>query len=239
MTPAGRFATTRWTMVNAAGHHSDPRAEVALAELCQIYWPPLYAYLRRQGHSVEQAQDLTQGFFANFLERQSLRAADSTRGRFRSFLLTALKRYVINEYKREGANRRGGQHVHFALDFESAEHTYSLERSTQDTPERVFDRKWASITLDRALERLHKECSQAGKSAQAAALMPYLTDVGELPSYQNIGAELGLTESAVKVAVHRLRQRLGAILRLEVADTVTERGDVEDEVRELLLAVSS
>ena len=209
-------------MVNAAGHRSGPHAAEALAELCQIYWPPLYGYLRGRGHAPEEAQDLTQGFFVRLLERQDIRTADQARGRFRGFLLTALKRYVINEHERATAARRGGRHVRLALDFEDAERTYALERRNEDTPERVFDRKWATITLDRALQRLREECHQAGKSAEADALLPYLTDTSELPTYRAIACELELTEGAVKVAVHRLRQRFGAILRLEVGETVPE-----------------
>ena len=132
-------------MVNAAGHRSDPQAAAALGELCQIYWPPLYSYLRGRGHATEEAQDLTQGFFARLLERQDIRAADPSRGRFRGFLLTALKRYVINEHERGASMRRGGRQVHLALDFEDAERVYALERRNEDTPERVFDRKWAAI----------------------------------------------------------------------------------------------
>jgi RNA polymerase sigma-70 factor (ECF subfamily) len=225
-------------MVNAAGHQSDPHAAGALAELCQIYWPPLYSYLRGRGHHVEEAQDLTQGFFARLLERDDIGAADPARGRFRAFLLTALKRYVINEQERATAARRGGRLAHLTLDFEDAERTYALERRNQDTPERVFDRKWAAITLDRALRRLREECYLAGKSAEADALLPYLTDIGELPTYRAVAAELELTEGAVKVAVHRLRQRFGAILRLEVEETVLKPDEVEDEMRELIRAVS-
>jgi RNA polymerase sigma factor (sigma-70 family) len=238
VTSERRFATTRWTMVNAAAHRSDPGADGALAELCQIYWPPLYNYLRGRGHEAEEAKDLTQGFFARLLERQDIRAADPTRGRFRGFLLIALKRYVINERERAASVRRGGRHTRLTLDFEDAERMYALERRNEDTPERVFDRKWAAITLDRALQRLREECCQAGKSAEANALLPYLTDTGELPPYRAVAASLELTEGAVKVAVHRLRQRFGAILRLEVGETVLERDEVEDEMRELIRAVS-
>jgi RNA polymerase sigma factor (sigma-70 family) len=239
VTPGGGFATTRWTMVNAAGHRSDPHASEALAELCQIYWPPLYGYLRGRGHAPEEAQDLTQGFFARLLERQDIRAAEQARGRFRGFLLTALKRYVINEHERATAARRGGRHVRLALDFDDAERTYALERRNEDTPERVFDRKWAAITLDRALQRLREECYQAGKGAEANALLPYLTDSSELPTYRVVAGELALTEGAVKVAVHRLRQRFGAILRLEVGETVLKPDEVADEMRELIRAVST
>ena len=238
MTPDRRFATTRWTMVNAAGHRSHPRAAEALAELCQIYWPPLYRYLRGRGHDAAEAQDLTQGFFVRFLERETVRVADPARGRFRAFLLTALKRYVINEHERAASVGRGGRHVHLALDFEDAERTYMLERRNEETPERVFDRKWAAITLDRTLQRLREECERAGKTAESNALLPYLTETGNLPAYKDVAAELGLTEGAVKVAVHRLRQQFGAILRLEVGETVAEPEDVEDEMRELIRAVS-
>lgn len=232
------FATTRWTIVNAAGHRSDPRAGEALGELCRIYWPPLYRYLRGRGHNPDQAQDLTQGFFVRLLERGSIQAADPNRGRFRAFLLTALKRYVINEHERAVALRRGGQHVHLTLDFDDAERTYLLERRSEDTPERVFDRKWAAITLDRTLVRLREECARDGRSAEANALLPYLTDSGDLPAYKAVADELGVTEGAVKVAVHRLRQRFGAILRLEVGQTVLEPDDVDEEMRELIRAVS-
>jgi len=235
----GRFATTRWSIVTAAGHASDSGAAHALEELCQVYWPPLYGYLRGRGHGAEEAQDLTQGFFARMLETGGISAADPARGRFRSFLLTALKRYVINEHARGAAARRGGGQLHFPLDFERAEHAYALERRDDDSPERVYDRKWAAIVLDRALQRLRDEYHEAGKGELAQALLPYLTDTGDLPAYRAIAAELRVSEGAVKVAVHRLRQRYGAILRLEIGETVTAPGEVEAEMRELLRAVST
>ena len=235
----GRFATTKWSMVNAAGHPSDPQTAEALADLCRIYWPPLYSYLRGQGHGPDDAQDLTQGFFARLLERHDLRRADPARGRFRAFLLTALKRYVINEHERAASVRRGGHHVRFLGDFEEAERTYALERRTDDTPEQVFDRKWAAIALERALQRLREECHQAGKGTVADVLLPYLTDTSDLPAYRAAAARLELTEGAVKVAVHRLRQRFGAILRLEISETVLQPDDVDDEMRELLRAIST
>lgn len=235
----GRFASTRWTMVLAAGHGSNAHGAVALAELCQIYWPPLYSYLRGHGHAADEAQDLTQGFFARLLERQDVRTADPARGRFRSFLLTALKRYVINEHERVIAEKRGGRQARLSLDFEEAERVYALEPRSDDTPERIFDRKWASITLNRALRRLQAECDRTGKHALAEILLPYLTDNGDLPPYRVVAAELGLTEGAVKVAVHRLRQRFGAILRLEIAETVVASTDIDAEMRELIRAVSA
>lgn len=235
----GAFATTRWTVVNAAGGAGDGRASAALAELCEIYWPPLYGYLRGRGYRAEEAQDLTQGFFARLLETQAIRSADPARGRFRAFLLTALKRYVINEYERAATARRGGRQVHFQLDFAEAERMFAAERRHQETPDRLFDRKWAAIVLERALVRLRDEYAASGKADVARALLPYLTDSTDLQPYRAVAADLGLSEGAVKVAVHRLRQRYGAILRAEVADTVNGEQEVDDELRDLLRAVST
>jgi len=234
-----RFATTRWTIVNAAARPADERASAALTQLCEIYWPPLYGYLRGRGYSAEQAQDLTQGFFLRVLETQAIRAADPARGRFRAFLLTALKRYVINEHERDTAAVRGGRHVHFSLDFAEAERTYTADRRDDESPDRLFDRKWARIVLERAPQLLRDECDASGKTDIATVLLPYLTDSTGLASYRAVAENLGLTEGAVKVAVHRLRQRYGAILRAEVAETVAGEQEVEAEMRELLRAVSA
>jgi RNA polymerase sigma factor (sigma-70 family) len=235
----GRFVTTRWTLVAAAAaDSSDPQRQEALGDLCQAYWPPLYAFLRRRGHSPEDAQDLTQGFFARVLERRDFRAADPARGRFRSFLLSALQHYAINEHERASTAKRGGRVQRLSLDFEEVERTYVLEARHDDSPDRVFNRKWAAISLDRALVRLRDECHTLGKGALADALLPYLTDTGQLPAYRTVAEQLGLTEGATKVAVHRLRQRFGAILRLEIAETVLAPADVDDEVRELIRALS-
>jgi RNA polymerase sigma factor (sigma-70 family) len=235
----GRFVTTRWTLVAAAAaDSSDPQRQEALGDLCQAYWPPLYAFLRRRGHSPEDAQDLTQGFFARVLERRDFRAADPARGRFRSFLLSALQHYAINEHERASTVKRGGRVQRLSLDFEEVERTYVLEARHDDSPDRVFNRKWAAISLDRALARLRDECHTSGKGALADALLPYLTDTGQLPAYRTVAEQLGLTEGATKVAVHRLRQRFGAILRLEIAETVLAPADVDDEVRELIRALS-
>jgi RNA polymerase sigma factor (sigma-70 family) len=235
----GRFVTTRWTLVAAAAaDSSDPQRQEALGDLCQAYWPPLYAFLRRRGHSPEDAQDLTQGFFARVLERRDFRAADPARGRFRSFLLSALQHYAINEHERASTVKRGGRVQRLSLDFEEVERTYVLEARHDDSPDRVFNRKWAAISLDRALGRLRDECHTLGKGALADALLPYLTDTGQLPAYRTVAEQLGLTEGATKVAVHRLRQRFGAILRLEIAETVLAPADVDDEVRELIRALS-
>ena len=180
-----------------------------------------------------------QGFFARLLERGDVRTADPARGRFRSFLLTALKRYAINEHERATSAKRGGSQLPLSLDFDDAERRDALEPRTHDTPERVFDRRWAAISLDRAVQRLREECQQAGHATHAEVLLPYLTEAGNLPPYAVAAQTLGLTEGAVKVNVHRLRRRFGAILRLEIAETVVAPGDVDDEVRELIRAVSA
>jgi RNA polymerase sigma-70 factor (ECF subfamily) len=173
------------------------------------------------------------------LERHDVRAADPARGRFRSFLLSALQHYVINEHERDTAVKRGGRVHGLSLDFDEVERTYVLEGRNDDSPDRVFNRKWAAISLDRALHRLREECHAAGKGTLADALLPYLTDTGNLPPYRTVAEQLGLTEGATKVAVHRLRQRFGVILRLEIAETVLAPGDVDDEVRELIRALSA
>jgi RNA polymerase sigma-70 factor (ECF subfamily) len=233
------FATTRWTLVNAALRENRAGADAALEELCEIYWPPLYGYLRGRGYPAEQAQDLTQGFFTRLLETDAINLADPSRGRFRAFLLTALKRYVIGEYERGAAARRGGRHAHFSLDFTDAERLYSSERRNDDTPERIFHRNWATITLERALQRLRTEYAQSEKDQLAAALFPYLSESSGLPPYRAIATQLGLTEGAVRVAVHRLRQRYGAILRAEIAETVIGEHEIDAELRDLLRAVST
>jgi RNA polymerase sigma-70 factor (ECF subfamily) len=237
--PRDAFATTRWSAVNAVGHASPSQSAAALAELCEIYWPPLYGYLRHRRHGPEEAQDLTQGFFTRLLETQFVRSADPARGRFRSFLLTALKRYVMNEHERAAAARRGGQRGHLTLDFDGAERAYALEPRTEETPERLFDRRWAAIALERALQRLRAEYVELGREPLADALFPHLTDAGDLPPYRTVAAQLQMTEGAVKVAVHRLRQRYGAILRAEIADTVLDEQEIEAELRELFRAVST
>jgi RNA polymerase sigma factor (sigma-70 family) len=236
----GGFATTRWTMVSAAGGVCDGAASQALAELCQIYWPPLYTYLRRRGYDREEAEDLTQGFFATLLERQGLQSVDPVRGRFRAFLLTALKRYVINEHERAIAAKRGGPaRLPLTLDFDDAERSFVRGLASGDTPDAAFDRKWATLCIDRALASLRAEYVESGKQAIADALLPYLTDGGQLPAYRIVADQLRMSEGAVKVAVHRLRQRFGAILRQQIADTVLSPAEADDEMRELIRVVAS
>ena len=223
-------------MLEASGA-SSPKADEALAALCDSYWYPLYGYLRGRGHAGDEAQDLTQAFFARLLEKHVLRHADPSRGRFRSFLLTALKNFAANERDRALARKRGGGEV-LSLDFETAEGRYQLEPPTEETPERVFDRRWALTLLDRTMTRLRDVTVSKGSPRQFECLKMYLT--GEQPQigYAEAAEELGMSEGAVKVAVHRLRRRFRDLMRDEIAQTVESPEDIEEEIRYLWSAVS-
>jgi DNA-directed RNA polymerase specialized sigma24 family protein len=230
------FATTRWSLVRAAGRRASPEAERALAALCETYWYPLYAYARRRGLDAEAAGDATQGFFARLLEKGDLAVADRTRGRFRSFLLAAFGHYLANERDRERALRRGGGRPTLSLDFDAGESRYGLEPADEATPERIFDRRWALTLLDRAFARLRDEYGLAGKGDLFEALRPALAGDRGAP-YVEVAARLGMTEGAVKVAAHRLRSRCGEVIRAEIAETVGSAEEVEDELRQLFAAL--
>jgi RNA polymerase sigma factor (sigma-70 family) len=236
---AEHFATTHWSLVQAAGKGASADAQVALTSLCQTYWYPLYAYVRRQGHQPDDAQDLTQAFFARLLEKHYLQSADPERGRFRSFLLTAFKRFLSKERDREKAKRRGGGIKLLPLDFEAGERRYSLEPAHEVTAERIYKQRWALTLLDRVFDRLRDEFDQAGKPKEFNCLKLYLTGEAGTPSYRDIAAELEMTEGAVKVAVHRLRRRYRDLVREEIAQTVARPGDVDEELQHLFAAISS
>jgi RNA polymerase sigma-70 factor (ECF subfamily) len=228
-----RFATTRWSQVMAAGQAQTTASREALASLCEAYWYPLYAYVRRWGHGPDEAQDLTQAFFARLLEKHYLREADPSRGRFRSFLLASLKHFLSNERDKASAVKRGGRATIVALEIETAEGMYQLEPPDADTPEKVFERRWALTLLQRTLARLRDECAAGGRREVFARLEGYLTGEQETVPYAQLAEELGMTEGAIKVAVHRLRRRFGALLRDEIGETVSDPRQVDDEVREL------
>lgn len=232
-----RFATTRWSQVLAAGHSDTSGSREALSRLCESYWYPLYVYVRRWGYDADQAQDLTQEFFARLLEKHYLRAADPSRGRFRSFMLASLKHFLANERDRAGAIKRGGRTVVIPLELENAEGRYSLEPPVNETPETIYERRWALTLLERTLARLSREFATAGKGALFRRLEGYLTGEQDTLPYVELASELGMTEGAVKVMVHRLRRRFGALLREEVGDTVSTPADVDDEIRELFRAL--
>ncbi len=228
--PCG-FAPTRWSLIVAAREGPSPEARQALSQLCEVYWYPLYAYIRRRGHAADQAQDLTQEFFARLLERDFLGAADPEKGRFRAFLLASCKNFLANEHDRAAAQKRGGGRAPLSLG--DAEKLYSREASHGATPERLFERRWALTLLDRVLARLREEFTARGKGELFDLLRLYLVgDRGAPPQQQTAGA-LGMSVGALKVAVHRMRQRYRELLREEIAQTVGGPEQVDDEIRAL------
>jgi RNA polymerase sigma-70 factor (ECF subfamily) len=233
------FASTRWSLVLAARGEDTPGAGDALEALCQTYWYPLYAYVRRRGYAADDAQELTQGFFAQLIEKHYLDAADSERGRFRAFLLTALKRFLSKERHHALAEKRGGGRRILSLDFERGESRFLLDPVTNDTPESIYERQWALSLLARVMTQLRDEFANAGKRDDFDQLKAFLTGETAAPSYREVGAALGMSEGAVKVAVHRLRRRFRAAVLTEIAQTVAAPADVDDELRQLFAAVRS
>jgi RNA polymerase sigma factor (sigma-70 family) len=235
---AEQFNTTHWSMVLLAGESQAPHADAALESLCRTYWNPLYAYVRHQGHSPHDAQDLTQEFFARLLERKYLKLARRERGRFRSFLLKSLKHFLINEWKRGQSQKRGGGREIFSLDDEAAERSYRQQPADQLTPESLYDKLWAMTLLERAMERLAANYAGTGKQEVFDRLKPLLLTEGSNEAYRDAGGPLGLSEGAVKVAVHRLRQRFREEVRAEIAQTVATPSEVDGELRCLMAAMS-
>jgi RNA polymerase sigma factor (sigma-70 family) len=235
---AGQFATTHWSVVLAAGHKSSPRAQEALATLCQTYWYPLYAFVRRQGCNPHDAQDLTQEFFARFIEKNFLDDVHRDRGRFRSFLLAALKHFLANEWDRAQAAKRGGGRACISLDDHDAERRYALEPKDEMSADRIYERRWAMTLLECVLAGLKQEFSDAGKAAQFELLKGTLSSGRGAVTYAEIAARLKSSEEAVKVAVHRLRKRYRELLRAEIAQTVASPEEVEDEIRHLFAVLA-
>ncbi len=235
-----RFATTQWSIVRAAGGIAGD-AESALEELCRTYWYPLYAYARRRGYQICDAQDLTQGFIASLIQRNTFDRADPDRGRFRSFLLGSFNRYLSDEHRRQGAQKRRGDRSVLSIDIDavSAEHRYRLEPGESVIPEAIFERRWALTVLDAARERLKTEYTQSGNLDLFEALREHLgADRATTPNRQ-ISIDLGMEEGAVKTAAHRLRKRYRAALRAEIAQTVTTPEDLEAELQQLFLALGN
>lgn len=232
-----RFATTHWTLVIAAGHAASPDAERALAELCETYWFPVYAFIRRGGRNPDDAKDLTQSFFTRVLEKHYFAEARQDRGKFRSFLLTAVTHFLANEHDWHSAKKRGGGQHLLPLQFDDGEQTFLREPVDTITPERLYERRWSLAVIDAAMQRLRKEYEQSDRAELFGRLQPYLT--GEEPaSYAELAGELSSTEGALRVAVHRLRRQFASSLRAVVAETVQRPDDVEGELRHLLKAVS-
>lgn len=235
-TAHGIFVTTHWSLVLSAQGKDGTRSTEALEALCKAYWYPLYAYARWAGHSPADAEDLTQGFFARLLEKDFLKSAAQEKGRFRTFLLVALKRFMANEWDRTHAKKRGGFSQFVAIDPEFAESRYAADPATGVDPERVFDRHWARTVLDRTLDQLREEYVSTGRAELFEHLAGSLAkDATALP-YNEIAARLRLTEAAVKMAVHRLRRRYRELLLAEISQTVANPSDAQQELQELFRA---
>jgi RNA polymerase sigma-70 factor (ECF subfamily) len=236
----GRFETTHWSLVVSAGRERSPEASRALATLCENYWFPLYAFVRQAGYSAEDAQDLTQEFFAGLLAKNYLAVADRQRGRFRSYLLGAMKHFLAKQERRQGAQKRGGHSSLLSLDFDSGEDRYRhLEPVDNMTPERLYQKRWALALLDLVFRRLREEFLAAGKLHLFDGLKPFLAGKTGGPPYLEVAEELSMSEGAVKVAVHRLRRQYRKLLKEEIAQTIKGPETLEDELRELMAALSS
>ncbi len=232
------FTTTRWSVVLEAQGES-PAAQEALEKLCRIYWRPIYAFLRRQGFPPEEAEDITQGFFAQLLERRSLDAVRKEKGRLRSYLLGALKYFVVDEQRRAMAVKRGKGQRLIPLEELRADERIDMEPSDPMTAEMIYERRWALTVLERVLSRLKDEYRAAGNAALFDALKELLPDEPGSPSQAQIAARLGMTENAVRQAFHRFRQRYQSLLREEIANTVATPGDIEDELRHLIVVLEA
>jgi RNA polymerase sigma-70 factor (ECF subfamily) len=230
------FVTTHWSLVQSARVKDSPQSAAALETLCRTYWYPLYAYLRRQGRPAHDAQDLTQGFFARLLQKDYLRAAAREKGKFRTFLLVSLKRFLANEWDREHALKRGGFVPVVSIDQEVAESRFAAEPAHHVQPDVLFDRHWAMTLLGRTMAQLQQEYVTSGRAQLFEYVQSCLAGEESALSYAAIAARLNLTEPAVKMAVHRLRARYREILRAEIAHTVSTPEEIQEEIRHLFSA---
>jgi RNA polymerase sigma-70 factor (ECF subfamily) len=233
------FQTTCWSMVLAARDGEAANAKEALSALCGVYWYPLYAFVRRKGYDAETAQDLVQGFLARLLEKNDLMAVDRAKGRFRSFLMAACSHYLANQRDHDRAKKRGGGRACISIDGLTAEGRYGREPLHEFTAERLFERQWALTLLDQVIVRLESEMDKAGKSRQFAILRPTLLGSAARVPFARIAVELGVSEDAARAAAHRLRRRYKDLLREEVARTLNEPADVEEEIAALFSALGS
>lgn len=231
------FATTRWTVVLTAGACDSTTAQRALGELCSTYWYPVYAYVRHRGHSREDAEDLTQDFFAQLLKkRKALKRRSAEHGKFRAYLLACLKNFLVNEYDRANRLKRGKDVPHIPLDWETADTRYHLDIADSLSPDKLYDRSWAVALLERVVEALEDEAKDRGKLGQFRTLRPYLMARAPSNGYRSIAQQLEMTEQAARVVVHRLRRRYREKLREELAQTLSQPEDIEEEMRALFLA---
>jgi RNA polymerase sigma factor (sigma-70 family) len=230
------FPTTRWTLVIAAADPQRKEARSALVSLCESYWYPLYAYVRRRGYPADEAEDLTQEFFVRMLDGRYLDRADADKGRFRAFVLTSLKFFLADEADRHRAQKRGGGNV-LSLEISSGEERYQRDPAHNETPERIFERRWALSMLDTVIDRLRAEFVQHGRLDHFNRLKVFLLDQAETP-YAALARDMGTSEGALKVAIHRLRKRYRDLFRQEIAETVADPADVESELRFLAAALT-
>ncbi len=233
------FVNTHWSLVLAAGRKDSTEAQRALASLCQTYWYPLYAYARRRGYGPEDARDLTQEFFARLLQQHWLGQADRQRGRFRTFLLTAMSHFLANEWDKARAQKRGGSIELVPLQLDTAETRYGKEPADPSTPEQAFERRWAVALLDQVLQRLQEEWVGEGKAGLFEQLKPCLLGDREAQPYAELARQIGISEGALKVTVHRLRQRYRQLLRSEIANTVARPAEVEEEMHHLFAVLAA
>jgi RNA polymerase sigma factor (sigma-70 family) len=236
--PGDHFATTHWTVVIAAGRLSTPQADHALEELCSSYWFPLYAYVRRRGHTKEDAEDLTQAFFARFLAKNYLEGLSAERGRFRAFLLASLKHFLANEWDHSQRQKRGGAVPHLSLNWQTADTQFQVAATAEPSPDKAFDREWAVALLAKVIERLRAECEAEGRVRLFDELKVFLTAGKGAQSHAEAARNLGLEETAVRVAVHRLRKRYRQLLRDEIAQTLADPAQADEEMRALFGAFS-
>jgi RNA polymerase sigma factor (sigma-70 family) len=237
--PYDRFPTTCWSRVVAAGDRDGSGSREALTELCRAYWFPLFAFIRRRGHDSDRSLDLTQSYFARLLERRTVTSANPALGRFRTFLLTDCTHFLAHQHERDAAEIRGGGRCFLSIDARDAEGRYVREPSHALTPERLFEREWALSLLDRVLASLRSEYEKSGRKSTFEALKIVLTDGPRSVPQAELARQLGTTESAVQVATHRLRKRYRERLRAEIASTVADEADVEDELRALFATLGS
>jgi RNA polymerase sigma-70 factor (ECF subfamily) len=235
---AAQFGSTQWSVVLAAGAGSSPQSREALETLCRRYWYPLYAYVYHRVRTPDEAEELVQEFFARLLEKKVLAVAEPSRGRFRSFLLTALHNFLVNEWEKISAKKRGGGRKRISLDFSDTQSRVCTPTSREITPEKLFERQWAIALLSRTLQRLHDEFAQAGKADRFEALVPFLMGRNAPVTYAQAAQRLDMSEDAAMVAAHRMRRRFRELLRAEIVDTVTRPEDVDDEIRSLFASLS-
>jgi RNA polymerase sigma factor (sigma-70 family) len=237
--PGDIFATTHWTVVLAAGQRHSPQADLALEELCRTYWFPLYAYVRRRGYTKEDAEDLTQAFFARLLAKNFLANLGSEKGRFRAFLLASLKHLLANEWDKSQTQKRGGGNLPLSLDWQTADTKFQVSAANEPSPDRAFDREWALALLAKVINRLQSECEADGKAKLFEQLKMFLTAGKSESAQSEVAKALGMEEGAVRVAIHRLRKQYRQLLRDEIANTLSDPAVVDEEMRALFGAFSA